>query len=528
LGVFDYDELGDMDFIGRVGIDVADLEFNTTYSLHYDLQNPSRKEANNGSIFVRLCIDCPDGRAMIFSALTFPAPVWINVKTAKENDMILHTVYGYGESPGYSLDTICSQITELSSYQIILYYIYESAPSVLLWKNHFDVSIPVPCKCADSSKDKTFFRKYFKTIQVNIPLHSMIAFIAGITLIEDVGLIVPYFFGSIAWLLLAVLEYRNDNPSPWSKCKTFEHFLSILLFGEEVHFIPTNIKPHENEKESIAYLAELEKRRLEVEEETKKANEEYIKLQEEANKNSAQLEKFQVDIATKTSSFVPFKSYLYPIQMQLESLCWFLRCLRSVVLWEECYYSFWITLTSTVLAIVSYFIPWNWIFLWTSRIVVWLVLGPWMKLVDIFYFEKLKRCTEEERELKKHEDNKERKRIFYQTLKYRKIKHEEAIKLKDMKAIMFGKFCVQVPILSDQSNETPLAKSSAKYIGRKHSLTPAEYNVTHVEGQQLVGTMIPHRVEKTEMNDGKFSFMEKMKIAFLGSDSSGELEPLIN
>ena len=231
-------------------------------------------------------------------------------------------------------------LTTFFKYQIILYYIYKLAPSVLLWKNHFDISIPVLCKCSDSSKDKTFFWKYFKTTQVNIPLHSMIVFIAGITLIEDVELIVPYFFGIIAWLILAVLEYRNDNPSPWSKCKTFEYFLGILLFGEKVHFILTNIKPHENKKESIAYLAELQKRRLEVEKETKKANEEYIKLQEEVNKNNAQLEKFQVDIATKTSSFVPFKSYLYPIQMQLESLCWLLSCLRSVVLWEECYYSF--------------------------------------------------------------------------------------------------------------------------------------------------------------------------------------------
>ena len=62
-----------------------------------------------------------------------------------------------------------------------------------------------------------------------------------------------------------------------------------------------------------------------------------------------------------------------------------------------------------------------------------------------------------------------------------------------MKLVVFGNFCVQVPILSDQSNETPLAKSSAKYIGMKHSLTPTEYNVTHVEGQQLVGTMIPQK-----------------------------------
>ena len=111
LGVFDYNELGNIDFISRVAINVANLEFNTMYSFHYDLHNPSRKEDNNGSIFVCLCIDFPDGRAMLFSALTFPASVWINVKIVKENNMILHTVYGYGDSLGFSLDTICSQIT---------------------------------------------------------------------------------------------------------------------------------------------------------------------------------------------------------------------------------------------------------------------------------------------------------------------------------------------------------------------------------------------------------------------------------
>lgn len=58
--------------------------------------------------------------------------------------------------------------------------------------------------------------------------------------------------------------------------------------------------------------------------------------------------------------------------------------------------AFWLNLGCLVLA-VSLLIPWFFLIRWTSRIVVWTALGPWMRVVDIFYYTPMENMTEEER-----------------------------------------------------------------------------------------------------------------------------------
>ena len=57
--------------------------------------------------------------------------------------------------------------------------------------------------------------------------------------------------------------------------------------------------------------------------------------------------------------------------------------------------AFWLTLGCLVLA-VSLLIPWFFLIRWTSRMVVWTALGPWMRVVDIFYYTPMENMTEEE------------------------------------------------------------------------------------------------------------------------------------
>ena len=66
--------------------------------------------------------------------------------------------------------------------------------------------------------------------------------------------------------------------------------------------------------------------------------------------------------------------------------CRFLRGIRSIGLWVELHYVFWLTSAFLLMSFLCFFVPWMWLIQWTCRIFVWALLGPWMKLVDKFWF----------------------------------------------------------------------------------------------------------------------------------------------
>jgi hypothetical protein len=87
---------------------------------------------------------------------------------------------------------------------------------------------------------------------------------------------------------------------------------------------------------------------------------------------------------------------LEPLQAYLAIACRLIRYVRNVVIWKNVTWPFGSTLVCLVLAVVSLFIPWFFLIKWTSRIVVWSVLGPWMRIVDIFIYTPMENMTEEE------------------------------------------------------------------------------------------------------------------------------------
>lgn len=93
---------------------------------------------------------------------------------------------GGKEDVGFSIAKISDCITEISMYHKLLIYMLKALPFVILWRGHFRI----PIVAIRMSREKKF---YLKRTTIYFPLHSVISFISGITLVERPFLIIPYF-----------------------------------------------------------------------------------------------------------------------------------------------------------------------------------------------------------------------------------------------------------------------------------------------------------------------------------------------
>lgn len=484
LGVFDYDPgFDDHDLIGRVAIDLTNMHKNTTFVLKYDIF-PTAKltdRVKQGSIKIRLRLEVDDERKMLLSALEPPPTVYVNCKSRKEWTTVRYTCQGKVDTSAYSMKVINSYVEELLSYQHLMYYIQDAVMSVLLWKGHFE--------CTILGHD------------IKLPLHSMNAFITLTTLVEHPRLAPCFFFASIGWLLVAVMGWRRRAPDPWSRCKPYTEFAETLALGNSMA-APPSIDSYENAEEAAKFQESMQQRIIDAEESARVA---YEKQQKEQEEEMAEIEGVggDADISTKqgsgiVSSIDVFKPFLFPIQQYLDLAVGYVRIVRNVIVWQEAYISFWVTTGCFGLAVVFFFLPWVFLLQWTARIIVWVVFGPWMKLVDVFYVSKIKPLSEDEEAEKQRQAELARRLRRKDKVKEARIQKEDATKLKAMKKIMFGKFVTKVPVIKqDRHQDFPLAESSATpYTPKEHSLAElamkeAGYHRTRLPGQHLVGNMIP-------------------------------------
>lgn len=105
----------------------------------------------------------------------------------------------------------------------------------------------------DSISSLLFWRPQVKTGNGHFPLHSFVAFYACINFVERPRLILPFFFFSIAWVMLACMSSRMNHPSPWSQCNSFIYYLDIMRFGRSSDAFAKDIAPHTNDVEAKAY-----------------------------------------------------------------------------------------------------------------------------------------------------------------------------------------------------------------------------------------------------------------------------------
>ena len=411
-------------------------------------------------------------------------------------------------------------------YQVARYYLIDTVISLLFWRGQ------VP-----------FFGH-------RLPLHSLYFFFAATTLAERPSLYPSFFFFNIAWFLLAMQLWRNASPNPWHRSKTFLGLLTALVTGRSIDGPPKSILAHQNEKESIEedrlWKLRVEKAMKDAEE----AAEERNRLLAEHESMVAEVgdQKANTDIATGTGGGVsldPLKFVLYPVQLILAQICTVLRFIRNVMIWDEPYIAFLLTVGSTTIGFVFLFVPWSFLFRWTSRIVAWVVFGPHMKLVDLYYFSKMDALTKEERTAKMKADFENELKAAHAYASLARIQRENATKLKVVKQAMFGKFITRVPVLRmERFPDFPLHTSTAKPYEPRPLPVPERICKWHLEvdfvscnervcpwpslgvvcvltsfsalfaavaGQHLTGTMIPRIMDAVETEEQADTIDEEKK-----------------
>ena len=94
----------------------------------------------------------------------------------------------------------------------------------------------------------------------------------------------------------------------------------------------------------------------------------------------------------------------------------------QVMNWNESVLSFFYTLVFFGSGCVALFVPWRFILRWTARLLVWGGLGPWMRIIDLFFHE--------ESELQKEKASKKAMKLFREQHKLAKCLREQAIKVR--------------------------------------------------------------------------------------------------
>lgn len=129
-----------------------------------------------------------------------------------------------------------------------------------------------------------------------------------------------------------------------------------------------------------------------------------------------------------------------------------------------------------------------------------------MKFVDWYFFPRFEAMSEEEYDAYQKKKLVGRYNKVIRSISDYQIKKERAVKLKSMRAYLYGKFIVRIPRVSlDQYPDTPLPRSSANLFQRKTSdpIIVSERKF----GQDLKGDMIPVRdiqaKSGSELSDSK-------------------------
>lgn len=481
IGVFDYDPgfASDHDICGRVSIDLANLQPDTEYILRYNIYENSvmpDREAK-GILMVRLRMELKEEKELILSNLQMPPEFFVNVQSGKDFDLVRQTVGGRQDLQAYNKDTIQLYIDELQGYIVLKYYLIDAIKSILFWRGQV------------------------KIFGFWLPIHSVAVFFAGVTLAEKPSLYPSYWFFGLGWLLLSVQTWRNNTSNPWLRTKTFMSLTQELLMSMSFDGPPTRIAAHENEVESKAEEKERKDRIEKAEKQAEEYNKAQMELLQEHEAMMAQVgdQNADTDISTQNGgmSIDPLKFILYPIQQYLAMACNALRLVKNFVIWDEPYVAYIITLASFAIGVVFLIVPWAFLIRWTSRILAWLLLGPHMKFVDIYWYSKMEDLTDEEQRQQIEETLTLQLDTARQYAAAARMLREDAIKLRDVKKALFGSFITKVPVLrSERFPDIPLHSSTATPYTKPES--PVKAVTEKVSGQHLVGHMIPRVLEDEE------------------------------
>ncbi|KAI2512699.1 Protein kinase C conserved region 2 [Fragilaria crotonensis] len=248
------------------------------------------------------------------------------------------------------------------------------------------------------------------------------------------------------------------------------------------------ISANEGHEEAVAYEEAWQKREQDDMKKAEKRAEMERVLQEHGNES----------IHTQVNLGIPLDllERLGRYQGYIGSVCQFFRQVKIILLWEESILSFWISALFLGAGLVSLLLPWVFILTWTGRIVVYGLFGPHMKIVDLWL------------RANKSDELEQIMNAFDAKKQIVRIRREQALKVRAVKCLRFGKLITQVPAFNlARHYDRPLPSSTAKVIRK----APAIECTSVLAGQQLYGDMIPRLEDKYQSNEAlALERMEKL------------------
>lgn len=482
VGVFDNDVGKSHDSIGRCVINMENFRPDVMYTLKYALYPSSllKDREAMGTVTIRLRIEARDERKLLMESRTELARkkmrwMHVNMKKAKSLSVANFTVKGQYDEEKYSLKLFLAYIDEMLTYKrMIVYTCGDAILSVVLWRGTVKVGM------------------------FALPIHSLIAFVIGIHVVESLHLLPSLLCFGLAWNLIGGYTYRLRHPSPWRRCRPIGDYVRILLLGKSSS-PDVQIHPGVGARETEAIDAAWKRRIQDDLDNMKRSRAMKKELKMMARENIQTEQSSGVKIDPVTAYLEPV---LFPVQERLQGVLDILRRFKCVLTWEESSLSFWWTVTLLCLSVTLAILPTAWLLHWLLRICVWTFLGPWMLVVRMLLPEGSFAFANEEQRLTYQEAKvRNMSKTFGEQSKDARKRREEAEKLRAMKTLMFGDYIAWVPPRNITRHfDYPLPSSTACPF-TKGMFRGWEDRII-CTGQQLDGKMIHRRMQKEETMKG--------------------------
>jgi C2 domain len=498
VAVFDFDEIPMTQHnpVGRVVLRPSRFQSGLTYTLHYPLQDypdeqplpdghvldDSPMKPKRGSVILRIRLDW-DNEAMAMKLLLAPPPrLIINVDNKKSFDVLCYTTHGAGYMSKASLQSVKLLANEIMSIQTDICFAIDVLIEIWLWRGRWQVT---------------------KTMSIWFPLQSIAVFAAAVIMLERPDLKVPIQLFAIAWILISINFHGSRHPNPWLRVPSIRDRVSLMIFGRRSVFSlsqaqVSRIDPNEGVREGIlqqkldaakaARISDLFGAMLAF---ALKVYRIYCKTGNTA-----------VNMSTEHHNWSLLSGKLTSIHSFLSLLCQYIRRGRSFVTGNSAYTATFTT-NCILLATVWLLFPVPLLLHWLLRILTWALLGPWMKLIDLQFFQswfatkdvlldRIQNGTVDDYAQVPGFDCVFDDQLFRKLIHAGRVKVEDLHKLRDMRELLFGSYSEVIPYADDSRYPSvPLPQSSAvRDASNAHTPTIASSRGYHVPGQLLSGTMI--------------------------------------
>ncbi|KAL7554718.1 hypothetical protein ACHAWF_018241 [Thalassiosira exigua] len=331
---------------------------------------------------------------------------------------------------------------------------------------------------SDAVRSLVFWRGQVKVGQVWLPLHSAAFYYFSVHVVENPRLLPSFVLFGFGWVMIANCLLRVSHPNPWHRGHRFYHYWCVLTRGKSPN-ATVDIRPMQGHKEARKHEMMWKQRIADDDEKYAKQVELDAKIKTISDEARIRT-KAQAKGALADPISAMAGAKLLPYQQILSGYCNRVRYIRNVLNWTEESVSFYFTLVFFGAGFVALFIPWGFLFRWTTRIIVWVFLGPWMRIFDMLY--------PEESEAVKSKAKKQAMKMFHEQHQAAKILRENALKMKAFRVKLFGNFITRLPEFNlTRHEDVPLPESSAKPYRSDEKIKCTRF----VPSQDLTGTMIP-------------------------------------